>query len=1314
MMIKGIGLRLGISLLASVGVLAQSSEVLAATGARYSAFGYDASGRISVEVIEPTSSSLCVVKTSVYEVNGSGNRTGGTVRNCNGSAINSSVNEAAAPSGDPVFTSRSTSGTFDSRGQFPVTKVGPTNRTTTLGFDARTGAPLSVIDPNGLASTFNYDGFGRKTRENFPDGTYSDWTYQYCTGVNGGSASCPTHAKYVVQMTPSNGPWVKTYFDALDRAIRTETQGFNGSSIVRQDTTFDNLGRVSSSTDPYYSTETARTTNFTYDGIGRVLTQVGPNGSLTNAYNGLETTVTNSLSQSETRRVNSIGQLIWVVDADNFKIQYQYDPFGNLNKTIDPNNSTITNAIDVRGRKTSSSDPDMGAWSYYYNALGELIRQVDAKSQTTTMAYDLMGRLTQRTEPDLVSRWYYDVYKGGGACNKGIGKLCQAESDNGYSRVYTYDNQGRLTNTGSTIDIAYNAAVTYDSKSRVSTLTYPSGFGIQYGYNTVGLLSSIKDKNNTSVTYWTLQTVDAQGRPLTELYGNNIATTQAFEPATGRLSSVLAGTGNSVQNIGYTYDAIGNVKTRKDNIQNLTETFLYDDLNRLQSAIVNSSVSGTITTTTNYSSTGNINNRSYVGTYEYNFTVGARTLPHAVSKITKSDASWTQYAYDANGNLTQESVYSSAGQLDSSKTRTTTYTSYNMPSSIRKASGGVSPPKPHFTYRCEARRCTFNASASVADPSRIITSYSWSGDGWGPGSGVQYEVTAPTVQDRTMTLTVTDSGGQSASVTVLVDLEAGGLLCQVIWANYCVAQTGSSGAAPTPIGQTPIELTFLHGPEHQRLRQIAPKSTTYYVHDGNGSELFYEREVRSNGVVHHHNYITVEGRTIAEVRGGASPDLVHYYHADGLGSVTVLSQTTGDYSERYSYDPFGKRRPLTGGFSDTIVGVNTDKGFTGHEHLDELGLIHMNGRVYDPNTARFMSADPIVQEHSSLQSFNRYSYVMNNPLIYTDPSGFSWWGKQVNRFSDEMKRWERDFRHEIRRPNSLLGPSLRIIGGAASLLCNGAYAACAAAVEAAVGRAQGVTGSDLLRNAAVAGATAQSFKWAGDLNGYARLGAHAAAGCASSAAGGGNCGTGAASAFLGVVASTYIGDNLIVATVAGGVGSEITGGSFRDGAVTGAFGYLFNSCLHGSCDTGIEQFMYDWWPGYKFGTCIENGACSAGEWAGASADVVLSIAGGGAATEFGAAVTGVRKIYKQGIGEITELGINMVRAGADVETVTRMVVGYRNQLKDVARGPLAGVLRGWHQPTASALYRQKGSWESVLYGGARSNPRWNRIFGAGE
>jgi RHS repeat-associated protein len=68
--------------------------------------------------------------------------------------------------------------------------------------------------------------------------------------------------------------------------------------------------------------------------------------------------------------------------------------------------------------------------------------------------------------------------------------------------------------------------------------------------------------------------------------------------------------------------------------------------------------------------------------------------------------------------------------------------------------------------------------------------------------------------------------------------------------------------------------------------------------------------------------------------------------------------------------------------------VDTPRGFTGHEHLDAVGIIHMNGRIYDPALGRMLSPDPNVPDPTVTQSFNRYAYVRNNPLSYTDPTGF--------------------------------------------------------------------------------------------------------------------------------------------------------------------------------------------------------------------------------------------------------------------------------------------------------------------------------------
>ena len=129
-----------------------------------------------------------------------------------------------------------------------------------------------------------------------------------------------------------------------------------------------------------------------------------------------------------------------------------------------------------------------------------------------------------------------------------------------------------------------------------------------------------------------------------------------------------------------------------------------------------------------------------------------------------------------------------------------------------------------------------------------------------------------------------------------------------------------------------------------------------------------------------------------------SDGTMYYLLKDHLGSIYAVTSENGEiatYNGRqqiYSFDPWGRRRNHNDWtFQDVPTAYLFDRGFTKHEHLDELGLINMNGRMYEPWLGRFLSPDNYVQMPGYSQNLNRYSYVLNNPLKYTDPSGeFIW------------------------------------------------------------------------------------------------------------------------------------------------------------------------------------------------------------------------------------------------------------------------------------------------------------------------------------
>ena len=108
-----------------------------------------------------------------------------------------------------------------------------------------------------------------------------------------------------------------------------------------------------------------------------------------------------------------------------------------------------------------------------------------------------------------------------------------------------------------------------------------------------------------------------------------------------------------------------------------------------------------------------------------------------------------------------------------------------------------------------------------------------------------------------------------------------------------------------------------------------------------------------------------------------------------LGNITHQVNTSNTVVAEYNFDAWGRRRNPTD-WSYTLTGqpaLFADRGFTGHEYLPWFNLYNMNGRLYDPLVGRFLSVDPYVQNPGSTQSYNRYSYCLNNPLKYTDPSG---------------------------------------------------------------------------------------------------------------------------------------------------------------------------------------------------------------------------------------------------------------------------------------------------------------------------------------
>ncbi|MEM9066863.1 MAG: RHS repeat-associated core domain-containing protein [Myxococcota bacterium] len=178
---------------------------------------------------------------------------------------------------------------------------------------------------------------------------------------------------------------------------------------------------------------------------------------------------------------------------------------------------------------------------------------------------------------------------------------------------------------------------------------------------------------------------------------------------------------------------------------------------------------------------------------------------------------------------------------------------------------------------------------------------------------------------------------------------------------------------------------FAYDADGRRVRELSEGVRTISV-----GKLYELRD--TEGTAAHRFFVASDVGTVAKVvyDEGSGAKTRHFLHQAKLGSGVATTDDAGNLSERRWFTPFGHLTDDAGIPHDEPSGTDAlHVGFTGHDHDVHLGLIDMNGRVYDPLSATFLTADPIVSAPYNAQGFNRYAYVLNNPLRYVDPTGLS-------------------------------------------------------------------------------------------------------------------------------------------------------------------------------------------------------------------------------------------------------------------------------------------------------------------------------------
>jgi RHS repeat-associated protein len=776
---------------------------------------------------------------------------------------------------------------------------------------------------------------------------------------------------------------------------------------------------------------------------------------------------------------NAIGKVASVTrpyfDGDTPQIiTSDYDPIGRPWKTTAPGNEV--DEITYSGYDTTFRNPLNQTRVERRNAIGKLVSVTDNAGAVIAYAYDAFENLTATTDPaGNVTRLEYDVR----------GRKTRMIDPNLGTWTYAYDVLGLLRQQVNAR--GQTTTLTYDLLNRLKTRAEPT-FNSAWNYDTClasnpggKCVGKLVRADNGAVGWKREVSYDALGRAasVAVTIDTTYVTSTTYDAA-GRVETISSPHGYAVRHVyspfGYLLEVRQNGAAGPVASGALLWRLLQADAQGRARNEVN--LAGVTTRTVYAPATDRLqqilvgrNNGVEVQDHTYAFNALGR-----LDSFTDGQAALNEvYGYDALNRLRTVSRTGSVSGTDS-----VTY----------DALGNITSKSGVGTY-------AYNASGANAVRPHAVAAI----------SGTVHGIANPT-------FTYDAAGNLTAGLGRSFDYTSFNL--------------------PARITQGALVADFTYDADYGRIKQVAGGVTTIYLNPRIDTGGTYTKEVNGSSTTHRW-IVYAGGRPVLEMQrvdaGATQTWRPRWYHTNHLGSLVALTDESGAVRERLSYDAWGRRRNLDGTADpnappDGLKSTTTPRGFTLHEHLDHLGLVHMNGRLFEPLLGRFLTADPLVADPANLQSHNRYAYVLNSPFMYTDPSGFKPFWKQ---------KW---FRTVAAIVAVAVVPQLvteALASQAASAADAAAWAAGAEGSVVAADAAAAYSATVSAASTAVASYTAAGFV-AGGIQG----------GTIESALQGAVAGgifSGISSAFD----NRWSWGRVAVNSVAGGALSEFSGGSFRDG-----------------------------------------------------------------------------------------------------------------------------------------------------------------------
>ncbi len=702
---------------------------------------------------------------------------------------------------------------------------------------------------------------------------------------------------------------------------------------------------------------------YNYDSSGRFLTstKTSPTSKYIvykyniygDMYEEIDSTVSSNILVTS-YLYNRWNELTKKIYPDNNYVTYTkawdtFDGRGSYSITEVPNiGAKVKTIYDGAGREISSSSIGLGkieiSRKTMYSSKGyveAIINKEGNHTVTETMKYDTRGRLTSdAVSPGTTTSYVYSKRK----VSKTIADKTKTTTFDAWGNVKT------ITDNGGTINYTYNSngkpssiggiKIAYDAAGNKTSLTDPDAGTMKYTYAADGTILTETDARGVVTKY----TYDNLGRIVTTQIGNTTIKNTYKNGGYGNLQLQSQSMGSNVTN--YTYDRYGRV---------ITETRTVAD-------------KGSFTNSYTYNSKGQLSQRTFPGdlkvSYYYDINgfdsliIANNKVVHRVKSNTgESNSLSTTYSFLDKTDITTTQTFSTSGyntkyQIKNGSTVIDNYDEYRQLTTGNMLSRQRNADMPEqFQYdNCDRL-------VKVNSPSGLLL------DMWYGQDGIM------TYKSNVGCYSY-DVENHAHAVSSINQLNAS----KKYNSNKEFTDFNDFGKI-SDIYDDHSRMSYYYGPDMQRWKAVYSSAS-----GGNWQAVYFDdyEKITETGKTREFYYICDNVIVIKE-NGTFKPYLVF---KDGLGSILCVRDENNNKVFDATYDAWGLQ----------TIKVNTiglRRGYTGHEHVVGYELINMNGRIYDPLLAQFLSPDNYVQAPDNSQNFNRYSYCINNPLKYTDPSGDS-------------------------------------------------------------------------------------------------------------------------------------------------------------------------------------------------------------------------------------------------------------------------------------------------------------------------------------